>query len=110
LGIRFFDLKGGLGLGLAIVKHIVLAHGGRVWAESEHGKGAQFHFTLPLASSAQVLTQTPEPPLPPQPETTPPQDRYRPIPLQTSNSPNPARFFPGAAPMCLVCFYQSPRK
>jgi signal transduction histidine kinase len=30
------------------VKHIVLAHGGRVWAESELGAGAGFHFTLPL--------------------------------------------------------------
>jgi two-component system sensor histidine kinase BaeS len=40
---------GGAGLGLPIVRQLVAAHGGRVWAESELGKGSTFSFTLPVA-------------------------------------------------------------
>ncbi|HEU4452418.1 MAG TPA: PAS domain-containing sensor histidine kinase [Longimicrobium sp.] len=39
----------GLGLGLPIVKGIVEAHGGRIWAESEVGRGSSFRLTLPPA-------------------------------------------------------------
>jgi signal transduction histidine kinase len=39
--------SGGSGIGLAIAKQLVEAHGGKVWAESQPGRGAIFGFTLP---------------------------------------------------------------
>lgn len=52
---RFFQVEshltrrhGGMGLGLSVAKSMIELHGGRIWAESEEGKGATFTFLLPV--------------------------------------------------------------
>jgi hypothetical protein len=45
----------GTGLGLAISKSIIEKHEGEIWVESRPGKGAAFHFTLPLVEPLPVV-------------------------------------------------------
>ena len=46
--------KGGTGLGLSISRRIVEMHGGKLWVESELGKGSVFSFTLPVQVEPQA--------------------------------------------------------
>ncbi|MCX5665844.1 MAG: ATP-binding protein, partial [Candidatus Omnitrophica bacterium] len=52
---KFIQLEGGMerkhagtGLGLVICKYMIENHRGRIWAESNSGKGVTFHFALPI--------------------------------------------------------------
>ena len=49
---RFYKSSdsGGMGLGLSIAKYLVEAHGGKIWAESETGKGTRVSLSLPLST------------------------------------------------------------
>jgi two-component system sensor histidine kinase VicK len=56
---RFFQVEehltrkhGGMGLGLSVAKSMIELHGGRIWAESEEGKGTTFTFLLPVEGAA----------------------------------------------------------
>ena len=42
---------GGTGLGLSIARHLVEAHGGQIWADSDIGTGSTFYFSLPIGKA-----------------------------------------------------------
>ena len=60
---RFFQVEthltrkhGGMGLGLAVAKSMIELHGGRLWGESEEGKGSTFTFLLPIETDTKPAT------------------------------------------------------
>jgi signal transduction histidine kinase len=48
----------GLGLGLSISRTIISAHGGRLWAENNEGRGATVHCLLAIAQTAKIPATT----------------------------------------------------
>lgn len=65
---RFFQVEGhltrrygGMGLGLAVAKSMIDLHNGRIWAESEEGKGSTFTFLLPIEKTGKPTAPSASP-------------------------------------------------
>jgi signal transduction histidine kinase len=55
----FTTKRAGTGLGLSVVHQVIARHGGRIWAESEVGKGTAIHFVIPAAADGAPLDEGP---------------------------------------------------
>ncbi len=69
---------GGTGLGLTITREIIQGHGGKIWVESEPGKGSKFYFTLPIPAQQKTSVESKELRIRKRTKTRHPETKYGP--------------------------------